>query len=55
MEFSPVSDKNKYIKTLEIAQFSKNFEEKIIIRLIFNVMTIEVEYIQLDYQPEYLT
>ena len=36
----PVSGKKIYIKTLEIAQFSENFEEKIIICHILKIMTI---------------
>ena len=40
---SPVSGKKLNIKTLEIAQFSENFEEKIIICHILKDMTIEIK------------
>ena len=35
--------RKKYIKTLEIAQFSENFEEQIIICRILKDMTIEIK------------
>ena len=50
MEFStkgltppPLIVNKKNIKTLEIAQFSENFEEKIIICHILKDMTIEIK------------
>ena len=40
----PLVERKKYIKTIEIAQFSENFEEKIIICHILKDMTIEIKY-----------
>ena len=40
---SPLVEKNKNIKTLEIAQFIENFEEQIIICHILKDMTIDIK------------
>ena len=50
------SGKNKNIKTLEIAQFSENFEEKIIICHILKDMTIEMKLNEIKInQPKIFT